>query len=88
MQTRSRVAAIPLLAGLVLLCSATRAQVSDFVFSVRRLNRKIVRVDVVFLNASSFLLISPRPHRQLAPSSVISFVLGDGGSRVASSGEI
>jgi hypothetical protein len=39
-------------------------------------------------NASSFVLFSPRPHRQLAASSVISFELGDGNCRVAGPGEI
>ena len=38
--------------------------------------------------ASSFVLFSPRPHRQLAASSVISFGLGDGYCRVAGPGEI
>ena len=39
-------------------------------------------------NASSFVLFSPRPHRQLAASSVISFESGDANCRVAGPGEI
>ena len=38
--------------------------------------------------ASSFVLFSPRPHRQLAASSVISFELGDGYCPVAEPGVI
>ena len=38
--------------------------------------------------ASSFVLFSPRPHRQLAASSVISFELGDGNCRVTGPGEM
>ena len=38
--------------------------------------------------ASSFVLFSPRPHRQLAAPSVIPFELGDGYCRVAGPGEI
>lgn len=39
-------------------------------------------------NASSFVLFSPRPHRQLAVSSAISFDSGAGYCRVAGPGEI
>ena len=46
MGTRSGAAVLPLLAGLVLLCSATRAQVSVLFFSTWKLgNGKIVRAD-------------------------------------------
>ena len=38
--------------------------------------------------ASSFVLFSPRPHRQLAAPSVIPFELGDGYCRVAGPGEM
>ena len=147
---RSRAAVLQLLAGIVLLCSATRAQVSILLLLIsrRRRNRSsqclvAQSLDVsssgsggrgrryrsLFLLAvmrrvpftmtaevlrgqracggvrrarwilcddrnietpsiASFVLFSPRPHRQLAASSVISFELGDEYCPVAGPGVI